>query len=92
MTRHADTPDVPGTRGSGVLTMAMAQPHKGDRRQIKCRVDVSLHGMAQQQATELGVPLSEFLAHALAVLMETPEYDPLAEVLTRREQQMKMTA
>lgn len=69
----------------------MAQPHKGDRRQIKCRVDVCLYDQAQEQARELGVPMSEFLAHALAVLLETPQYDPVAQNHHDQEQ-MKMSA
>lgn len=70
----------------------MAQPHKGDRRQIKCRVDVDLYDVAQRDARRLGVPMSEYLAHALAVLMNSPEHDPIRHLLDSEGEQMRMTA
>ncbi len=36
--------------------------------------------------------MSEYLAHALAVLMGTPEHDPIRHLLDSESEQMRMTA
>jgi hypothetical protein len=72
----------------------MAQPHKGDRRLIQStRAPLPLAEAAAQAAERLGVHRSDYLLHALCVVLDMPEYDPLTHLLdSDAQEQMQMTA
>jgi hypothetical protein len=71
----------------------MAQPHKGERKQIAhTRVPTPVYDLVSAEAERLGVPRSEVLLHAVCLTYGMPEHDPLAGRLDEDEDAMPMTA
>lgn len=51
----------------------MAQPHKGDRAQIKVRADVVVADVLRAMAAERGTSVSQLAADLLAIAVGHPE-------------------
>lgn len=51
----------------------MAQPHKGDREQIKLRVAAVVHARLREIAAERGTSVSQISADLLALAVGHPE-------------------
>lgn len=51
----------------------MAQPHKGDREQIKLRVATVVHARLREIAAERGTSISQISADLLALAVGHPE-------------------
>lgn len=51
----------------------MAQPHKGQREQIKVRADASVYVRLREMAAERGTSVSQLSADLLAIAVGRPE-------------------
>lgn len=51
----------------------MAQPHKGDREQIKVRADRIVYDIVKREAAARGIPMGQYVADVLAVHVGHPE-------------------
>ncbi len=51
----------------------MAQPHKGDREQIKLRAPVVVYARLREMAAERGTSISQIAADLLAIAVGHPE-------------------
>jgi len=51
----------------------MAQPHKGDREQIKLRAPAVVYTRLRQMAAERGTSISQLTADLLAIAVGHPE-------------------
>lgn len=51
----------------------MAQPHKGQREQIKVRADASVYARLREMAAERGTSVSQLSADLLAIAVGRPE-------------------
>ena len=75
------------------MTVGMAQPHKGERKMIQStRVPVDVADAVDAAVSQYGhgIHRSDFLLHALCVVLDLPQHDPLAQ--NHPEEQMQMTA
>ncbi|SKM23348.1 Uncharacterised protein [Mycobacteroides abscessus subsp. massiliense] len=52
---------------------SMAQPHKGQREQIKVRADASVYVRLREMAAERGTSVSQLSADLLAIAVGRPE-------------------
>lgn len=71
--------------------MAHRSTYKGDRRQVNTRIPVELFDAVADRAAELGVMKGDLVTHALCLMMQTPEHDPLTS-RSHETEQMRMTA
>lgn len=70
---------VPGTSTLVDSIPYMAQPHKGDRHQIKTRVPESAYHQLRDDAAARGLPVSEMTAAIVARYYGMPELVALPE-------------
>ena len=56
-----------------VRIRCMAQPHKGQREQIKVRADASVYARLREMAAERGTSVSQLSADLLAIAVGQPE-------------------
>ena len=73
---------------------AVGRPHKGPRKLVAAsRVPIGLYDLMTAEAERLGVHRSDLIAHALCLMFDTPDYDPLkGRDLGEDAEQMQMTA
>lgn len=64
---------VPGTRLALRQDHRMAQPHKGDREQIKVRAAAVVYARLREMAAERGTSVSQLSADLLAIAVGHPE-------------------
>jgi hypothetical protein len=51
----------------------MAQPHKGDREQIKVRADRIVYDFVKNESARRGIPMGQYVADVLAIHVGHPE-------------------
>jgi hypothetical protein len=64
---------VPGTAVPYRQDYCMAQPHKGDREQIKVRAAAIVYARLREMAAERGTSISQISADLLALAVGHPE-------------------
>lgn len=64
---------VPGTCDGLGQDSHMAQPHKGDREQIKVRAAAEVYARLREMAAERNISLSQLSADLLAIAVGHPE-------------------
>ncbi len=70
----------------------MGRHSKGPRQLVAAtRVHPDFVTLIEREADRIGCSKSDFVAHALALALDVPQFDPLAGEATH-EQQLDMTA
>ena len=70
---HRRGVSVPPIRLLPCETLAMAQPHKGDRALVNARLPLPVFEAVKRTAAEHGIPMSQYVADVMSVHFGRPD-------------------